>query len=271
MPLRTTGTNVLKDRKNLTKRKDAGNNVRVDASDNVRIRELTNPIYFGAAGWWDFSNQDYLIIDTTGSDTVQQANDITGNGNHWVQGTKANQPAWTIQSGANKGAEFDGSTAWMQVASPTITGANHIYILAVLDTDADTNNKHVISEANGDFRLSVNASEFVEVDYNIGGASSTADTADISGTLTLVEVMIDGAHVEIYVDGTQNVQTAAAGDLATTAGAWYLGGSDAGVTTADLFTGHVMELIVIPRGDKISPKEQFFLRKLFADKWSITL
>lgn len=86
-----------------------------------------------AVGWWETDHASNLTV----GGKFSQVTDLSGNGNHWTQGTDANRPAVGSGSGLTW-AEFDGITSYMDIASATAalmnnfnTGGTAIFALRI--------------------------------------------------------------------------------------------------------------------------------------------
>ena len=133
----------------------------------------------GATAWWDFSDESSITIATG----ISQADDLTGNGNHLVQGTGANQPAHIttalIGSSTLKVASFDGSNDLLATAADVTntSGGWTVFAVAAKRTTTVTgSDADVLFSTNG---RAVYVTSAPNLDIWRGSAAST-----VTGTST---------------------------------------------------------------------------------------
>lgn len=77
-------------------------------------------------GYWDVAQShvwsDNGITQITDGGSVYRIDDLSGNGNHWLQTTSGNRPVWHANGGTPY-IQFDGTDDWMRIAlAANITG-----------------------------------------------------------------------------------------------------------------------------------------------------
>jgi hypothetical protein len=171
-----------------------------------------SPLSFGSdlLGWWDA--QDGATITQSGG-TVSQWSDKSGSGNHLVQATGANQPAYdpTGFDGSRPAITSRSLTVWLDNTAFLIGSAAVTFIIAVnIDTDAATGSRlfSLFPPGGNDYSgtglgllpLYVAGSGTVGAYFD---SVPRATGAASYGTKHWLASEWDGANHQIYTDGAQ--------------------------------------------------------------------
>lgn len=192
------------------------------------------PAPLSKEGWWDSSDLNSII--SSGGD-VSQWNDLSGNGNHLVQATGANQPkTGTRTLGGLNAIDFDGVDHFMDVTyGATITQPNTIF--AVAQSDVATGQQYIMGGVDATDRniLIMNATPVWDLYAGTDLPGGSADTSPHA-----FGGVFDGVSSELFVDGlSQATGDVGAGDSAgLTVGRRY-------ATPFRYWNGIICELIVI--------------------------
>jgi len=97
-------------------------------------------------GWWDVTQTSFVYYDTVGTPTVAAIEDLSGNGNGWLQGDKSLQPT----KGANNGPLFDGTTMNMDcVIKSLFNGLSQVSVYALVRPVAGTAKRTLFATSEG--------------------------------------------------------------------------------------------------------------------------
>jgi hypothetical protein len=89
----------------------------------------------GLAAWYDASNAASITLNNS---TVSQWSDLSGNGNHQVQGTAALQPNYSATNANGKPALTTTGTQWMQASAFSSSSSATIFLVWKISSASGT-------------------------------------------------------------------------------------------------------------------------------------
>jgi hypothetical protein len=194
-------------------------------------------------GWWKFDE----VSGTAAADS-------SGNGN---KGTIVGTPGWVPGGGKFGGAlQFNGTDCYVNVgqgASLKITSGVTMCYWIKTPGFGSTSWAGIIGNGDGAWRMSRSASTGNALHMGVGGATVSGN-AYFDGSKTVTDNewhhgagVFDGTHATIYVDGVQDVQISATGQLASSTYDVVIG-TNAQYLTSRLFTGMLDDVRIYNRG-----------------------
>lgn len=89
----------------------------------------------GLAAWYDASNASSITLNGS---TVSQWNDLSGNGQHQVQGTASLQPTYSATNANGKPALTTTGTQWMQASAFASSSAATVFLVWKISSASGT-------------------------------------------------------------------------------------------------------------------------------------
>lgn len=226
--------------------------------------------------WIDFS--DAATVTTTGSG-ISNVADKSGNGNDFSQGTDTNRPAYTNTINGLNVATFDGGDEFLGASSPLIDTSQSIFILFSATSESSPGSLlgQWASGQTGRVVITTNQTDTGATDpgYLNPFYEDVADGTGPGGLLSDVFIDSGSTLIELVGDtGSENLDFLINGGAIDTAtlSSVYNGvntaiGSVSASQEANLYDGHVSEMVMVP--GKVSQATRELIEGYLAHKWGI--
>jgi hypothetical protein len=229
-----------------------------------------NPTDISGCSLW-LDGLDSSTMALSGSN-VSQWRDKSINGYNANQATAGNQPTFS-----GNGVVFNGSSSYLQIASPVIRPAQ-IFIVA----QSSSQTGHLLRKGSGggvdfEFAMRYNSGNVQVLYANTGSTVVTAQlTGGVTSSVVLLEGTWNGTTVTLYTNGTQRATGALSGTqyVATTGatdlriGAEYASASNtSGPFTGTLWNGTIYEIVMY--NTFLSNGDRQKIEGYLADKWGL--
>jgi hypothetical protein len=211
-----------------------------------------NPLDIGGLGLWlDAADAGSVVL--SGSN-VSQWSDKSGNGNHAIQPTSANQPAYSL---ANRLLTFNGTTTNLPLTSPNFIAQRNFTFFFVERRTSLKNYNYLIAGIAPGNATNTNLHVGYRTDPNqpfVGFFSNDFFGPTVGGTLGITRIFKFNLTPSRTIDGTPNVRrtivlngqvygvdTAATQLISNPSSA--IGGIDVSPLSASLYQGNMMEVL----------------------------
>ncbi len=233
----------------------------------------------------------WLSADSLGlinGNPITQWNDLSGNGNYFIQSTVGNQPSF-VSSGINSipSVSFDGTDDFLEDddAEDYINGLSGISVIAVVqsnetgsdigffDTEDPDGNDDLLAIRYDDAGSSGGGNDVLKLGLNTSsGSSSMESSASIQSTSPQMFTLQwnSGGAINLYADGSLDVPTSAGSNLtgtiqSTTKALLGRGPKDA----SSGWNGFISEMIFV--GENLSQARRNIIENYLSEKYNIAI
>ena len=234
--------------------------------------------------WLDASDNSTVLdaTDTAAADdeAVKTWQDKSGNANHAVQSTAANQPLRrAAEVNGLDALDFDGLNDLMAGTSdltPRQTDAKTAFCVGYCDELSSSSDRNTLIDLYENTTSATGEAGAIhaEISYRCVARTWVSTTPAPQSSASIVTLSHDGQSniedaVSMWLDGASITKTSGTGGLLVDAtGTYYIGSTGVG-TPSQHYNGRLCEIIVYD--SELSATDREAVETYLADKWGITL
>jgi hypothetical protein len=238
----------------------AGLDLWLDASDNSTVLDATD-------------------AEASDDEAVKTWQDKSGNANHAVQATVANQPLRrAAEVNGLDALDLDGTNHYMLGTSdltPRQTDEKTIFCVGVCDDLASSGNRNTLIDLyeNDTAATGESGALAAEISYRCSGRTWISTTPATQSAASIVTLSHDGQTniedaITMWLNGSAVTKTSGTdGALVDATGVYYVG--TVGVSLGQNYNGRICEIIVYD--SELSTADREAVETYLANKWGITL